>query len=819
VYRRASLCLALVLAVLLVGPTLAAVPAVEPSGNEWGELVFVELTGRPLAESGASTVASLDAEHAAFRREVTRAGLKVKERYSYRQLFNGLSLEVRPSDLRALAVLPGVKAVWPVVQYPIPELYTSSDMVNALETFEELGYDGTGVLVAIVDTGIDYNHPDLGGGWGNRVIGGWDFVGDDYDARDPARRTPVPDPDPMDPNGHGTHVAGIVGARGRVTGVAPGVGFLALKVFGREGSTTADVIVAALEMALEEGAHVVNMSLGAAFQWPQYPTGQAADRLVRQGVVVVCSQGNNGPGNLFAGGAPALGSKVLAVASFDNTHLMSQAFRLPDGSPVGYMPMAFSPPLPTSGTSPEVVYVGLGNTDADYAGKDVAGKVALIGRGVMSFAHKVTMAMKYGAAYAIIHNNAPGNFRGTLGAAGHWIPAASISREDALRILLLMAAGPVHLTWTDELVQLPNPTAGQISDFSSWGPSPDLALKPDLGAPGGSIYSTYPLALGGYATLSGTSMSAPHVTGAAALLLQAYPNLNPNALGAILRNTSVPQRFSTTAYLLPVHRQGAGMIDVLAAVTAGAKVEPSKVSLGAVTSPVDFTLELENKRETAVTFHVAHLPALASNYNIPSPGLALAYATASFPGTVTVEPGAAVTLPITVAPPAAAGEWLFGGFVRLTPDDGGPALYVPYFGFKGDYLATPALGPGAYGMPWLAELVGDSYWKRDSLTIRPTAGERAYILFHLARHARKVRVEVFEAATGRSFGRVLDLDYVGRNSLTTTFFTFEWDGSGRRGPVAAGTYVLRLLVQRPLGDDDNPEHWDIWTSGPITVIK
>jgi len=820
VRARVSLFLALALILTLVAPAMAETPWVSRENNEWGDLVFVELTGPPLSEGGS--IAALDAEHSAFRRETGRAQIRGRERFRYRSLFNGVSLEIPSSEIAALAELPGVRAVWPVVQVPVPQLATSLEMINAIEAYDELGYDGSGVLVAVIDTGIDYNHPDLGGGWGKRVVGGWDFVGDNFDAGDPARRTPVPDPDPMDPNGHGTHVAGIIGAHGLLRGVAPGVSFLALKVFGPTGPTTTDVLLAAMEMAHDKGADIVNMSLGAAFQWPQHPTSVAADRLVRRGVVVVASQGNNGPQGLFAGGSPSLGSRVLSVASFDNTHAMLAVFRLPDGTPVGYAPMTFSGPIPTGGISPEVVHVGLGNTAADYAGLDVTGRVALIRRGAATFTHKEMMARTRRAAYAIIYNNVPGMFLGTLGSNGARLPTMSISQAHGDAIKALLAAGPVRLTWTAEELPFPVPTAGLISAFSSWGPAPDLDLKPDIGAPGGFIYSTWPLALGRYMSASGTSMSAPHVAGAAALLLQANPRLRPEAVREALLNTASPRRvLLDLPFLLPIHRQGAGMLDVLGALTAGAEIEPAKVSLGEVSGPVTFTLTLENERATAVTYTLAHLPTLATNHAVFAPRMAAVSATASFPASVTLAPDEERSVTVTVTPPAVAGEWLFGGYIRFTPDDGGPVLSVPYLGFLGDYQALPALHTGGpFNFPWLALLDDAVYRRVSSLTINPAAGERAHILYNLGRQARKLRIEVRDAATGRNWGRVLDLGYVGRNSTPLAFFAFEWNGTGRRGrPVPAGTYVLVLSALRPLGDDDNPAHWDTWTSGPITVVR
>ena len=181
-----------------------------------------------------------------------------------------------------------------------------------------------------MDTGIDLDHPDLGGDGtagapfaNSRVVSQWDFVGDDYNA-DPSSTayspTPAPDPVADDCNGHGTHVSGIVGAKGEVTGVAPGVTFGAYRVFGCEGSTTDEVMIAAMERALDDDMDVLNMSIGDAFNnWHQSPTGQASTNLVKRGMVVVASIGNSGANGVYSGGVPGMGDKVIGVASFDNS--------------------------------------------------------------------------------------------------------------------------------------------------------------------------------------------------------------------------------------------------------------------------------------------------------------------------------------------------------------------------------------------------------------------------------------------------------------------------------------------------------------------
>src|SRR3989304_128836 len=121
------------------------------------------------------------------------------------------------------------------------------------------------------------------------------------------------------------------------------------------------------------------------------------------------------------------------------------------------------------------------------------------------------------------------------------IPVVMISQVDGNLLDTRLAGGPVDLTWTDQTVITPVATGNLISSFSSYGLSPDLALKPDIGAPGGNIWSTYPLEQGGFANISGTSMSSPHVAGAVALLLQAWPNTPSQAVRGILMNSADPK--------------------------------------------------------------------------------------------------------------------------------------------------------------------------------------------------------------------------------------------------------------------------------------
>ena len=208
-------------------------------------------------------------------------------------------------------------------------------------------------------------------------------------------------------------MAGIVGANGGgIKGVAPAVSFGAYRVFGCDGTSSSDVILAAMEKALEDGMQVVNQSLGASRQWPQYPTAQAASRLVNKGVVMVASIGNNGPGGsspdaLFAAGAPGVGGKVIGVASYDN----SQRAFIVNGTPYGYNTASGAPLPPTSGSLP-MARTGTPTTADDACvalpAGSLAGKAVLIRRGTCSFFIKASTAQNAGAAAVVLYNNARG---------------------------------------------------------------------------------------------------------------------------------------------------------------------------------------------------------------------------------------------------------------------------------------------------------------------------------------------------------------------------------------------------------------------------
>ncbi|MEE8402574.1 MAG: S8 family serine peptidase, partial [Candidatus Hydrothermarchaeaceae archaeon] len=241
-------------------------------------------------------------------------GGKVKHRY---RLIDAVSAKMPADRIAELAESPDIEKIYYDEIYKIPpeptpgqnesiKLDVSTQTIGANYARDTLGFTGSGITVAVIDTGIDYNHPDLGGGWGNRVVGGYDFSNGDIN--------------PMDDHGHGTHVAGIVGANGTLKGVASDVDLLAVKVLDAVGEGSASDIIAGIDWAVANGADIISMSLGGNYQPNDEfasPSTIIVDAAVDAGVVVVIAAGNEGPGTGTTA-SPGTGRKVITVGASDD---------------------------------------------------------------------------------------------------------------------------------------------------------------------------------------------------------------------------------------------------------------------------------------------------------------------------------------------------------------------------------------------------------------------------------------------------------------------------------------------------------------------
>jgi minor extracellular serine protease Vpr len=450
-------------------------------------------------------------------------------------------------------------------------LERSSRLVGAVEahrltTASGVPLTGKGVIVAVVDTGVDYTHPDLGGtiGPGQKVIGGYNFVDENND--------------PMDHDGHGTEVAGIIAANGRLQGIAPDASLLAYRVVDQMGNVKSSDLIRALERASSDGADVVNLSLGTNEEIDALSS--AVENLVQSGVVVVAAIGNSAN---RAFGEPAARPGVIAVgASLNN--ITSQRDSEVVVNPGNYEIIAYSMngsrPAPEGGVDGNLVDVKYAR-EQDVASMDLRGKIALAERGgdpgeLIYFSMKEANVAAKGAVGLIIYNSEGGLFVGNLigphNPSGYQsqIPVVSISNADGAYLSKLLGQGEViHST----IVTASHSTifADRVAVFSSRGPTSPFYIKPDILAPGVSINTT--TIQGGYSSNDGTSFSSPHVAGAAALLLQEHPNLTPEEVAGILAPTSkvLTDRLNQ---LVPAFSQGSGRLDVLSAALSPLALEP-----------------------------------------------------------------------------------------------------------------------------------------------------------------------------------------------------------------------------------------------------
>lgn len=383
----------------------------------------------------------------------------------------------------------------------------------------------------------------------SKVIGGFDFVNNDYD--------------PMDDHGHGTHCAGIAAGNGILKGVAPDAKLLAYKIGDYSGEGDDDDIIAAMDIAIDAGANIISISFGGPGH-PDDAISQAVDNAVDSGIAVIVAAGNDGPDNGTIS-SPGCAKKAITVGATykgDTGNRISELFLLNDTDnttrEIESQSLEYSALTDEGGITSELLPAGLGYEE-NFTAWNFTGKIALIERGGLYFYEKVQNAYEAGAVGAIIYNNVPYNFVGTLENLSE-IPAISISQEDGIYLLNLTRNETIRVNMS----VIPDPNI--VADFSSRGPS-YIYNKPDILAPGVMVCSArwnsaYPDSLcidDRHIAMSGTSMATPHVAGAVALLLQEHPDWTPLDVKAALENTADDQG-------LDANTQGRGLINILSAI-------------------------------------------------------------------------------------------------------------------------------------------------------------------------------------------------------------------------------------------------------------
>ncbi|MFJ7933602.1 S8 family serine peptidase [Sporosarcina sp. NPDC096371] len=485
-----------------------------------------------------------------------------KVRHRYYDGLNGFSMEGQYQELEKIQSTPGVVSVHVAKTFQ-PSMTESKDMVQAQKVWEDLGYRGEGLVVAVVDSGVNYLHKDFllpedskeGAKWtessivstlnstavndkwySDKVPSGYDWADMDDDVISPGSQ-------------HGMHVAGTVGANGNeqsggIKGVAPGVQIVAEKVFSdKSGVAYEDDIIAGIYHAVELGADVINLSLGsdAGFVSEENDPVQKAIRVAtEQGTLVVAAGGNaaystktvklNRATQPYAEnpdigtvGEPGISPFALSVASYENDHVRYGSFSLSDGEVLAYQDQTQYNFNLAKGldkdTAYELVFAGEGQ-DADLKGVDVKGKIVIVQpkQEYYSFSYAQFAAERGGAKAILVVPPAPIPDLERVRLSAYSIPVATTSREQGNMVISKLQSGEKVSIKLSDGVWYENPDSDTISSFSSVGSPHDLSFKPEISAPGGKIYST--VGADSYEVMSGTSMASPHVAGGAALVLQ-----------------------------------------------------------------------------------------------------------------------------------------------------------------------------------------------------------------------------------------------------------------------------------------------------------
>ena len=739
-------------------------------------------------EDGASREGAINEINRAVAAQFPGASAQVEREYD--NVLTGFALKAPAGALDAIRRAPGVRAAFLEREGHVNDGATL-DSEGGLEASQNGGQDpanlsaqlmmrtdqvaqkGEGKVIAVIDTGVDTTHQaftgelagtppltpqkvaaltsQLGEGKTGVYISqkfpfAYDYADGDNDAS----------PREGGSGFHGTHVAGIAaGNADKIVGTAPNAQVIVAKVTRSEDDALLDsALLASLDDMLVLHPDVINLSLG----WTAGMDNEADTvyatvykKLQDAGITVNAAAGNafsTGYGNNSGKGLPyasdpdssvidepATYSSVVAVASVENA-LIRNAFTV-NGKDIGYQrsrgmngeKVAYFSDLP-AGTY-EYVDAGFASEEDVAALKEkypdgLAGKIALVSRGKMTYQKKVENLYDLHPAGILVYNNVSVGSLIIMNLTTQDLPAAFISQADGQAML----DAPEHKLSIAEGQVLPQSSIYEASEFSSWGVSPDLRLKPEIAAPGGNVFSSIPN--GAYEQTSGTSMATPQMAGISAIVLQRvqsdplFASMSARQQADVVQNlimgTARPltDAAQTTGALYSPRKQGAGLVDALAATTSSvyptvvgaAEQSRPKADLGDGTKGWHFDVTLHNLSGTAATYELSS-QALSEivdggfftehSSDWRGHGVEITYsgaASASAEGaTVTVPASGEATVGIDVTPGSEFASYVadntpngtfLDGFVRFaSKTDGQPDLAVPYLGFYGDWGKAP----------------------------------------------------------------------------------------------------------------------------------
>ncbi|MGN5979820.1 cell wall-binding repeat-containing protein [Finegoldia magna] len=689
-----------------------------------------------------------------IKTKLNKENVKVDKEDEFSAVITGFSAKVKAKDIDKLRKQPGVKKVTTQMKAERPKggaspnLASAPGMIKANTLWDQYDFSGQGMLISIIDTGVDPSHkdmklsPDIKSKYSsedevNKVIKENGLKGKWYNRKVPYGYNYADESEEIRDSGiggyHGMHVAGIVAANGDaknegVKGVAPNAQLLAMKVFSNDALVSTvyeEVWLKAIDDSVKLGADVLNMSLGMGSGYSREgvsPTNEAFNKAKAAGVVCAVAMGNDrvtnwggeGKTNLAINpdfgttGHPAVADPSYAVASMENREMRGRVVEVEgEGQPDISAGTAEGENEKTTTEMKPYVYVGLGNTEEQYNGQDVKGKIVLAMRGDGSFNDKAQLAKTKGAAGIIIYNSPDGNNLSFMsGMENKEFPSVFISHDDGLKLIELLKEKPEQKINITPVHSIKNPKGEQMSEFSSWGITPDLRLKPDIAGVGGQIYST--INEDKYTTMSGTSMATPQVAGASALVMQRlYKDgfLKRTADGKpdpiqeyltvlVMMNTATPVKDTEVdeASLYTPKQQGAGLVNlenaaktkVTVTATGGNDTkEDGKLELGEVGEQFNATFKLKNYSDKSITFTPKYISlkdevkdgrytehsSVAEEKELPQ---------------VTVKANSEETYTATISTIKIEKNQFAQGYVMFESDTN-PILSVPYTGFKGDW--------------------------------------------------------------------------------------------------------------------------------------
>ncbi|KAI8718244.1 hypothetical protein NCS52_00602600 [Fusarium sp. LHS14.1] len=831
-------------------------------------------------------------------------GIKVEPRktFNYR-LFHGASFRLDNATddesgeiAEQIAARPEVKSIWPVKVIKIPspnpimigrnatasassgskkrrdtekDTFTPHVMTQ-VDKLRAEGYTGKGIRIAVVDSGVDYTHPALGGcfGKGCLIAYGRDLVGDNYSP--PGK--PEPDDDPFDDCvGHGTHVAGTIAAQSNelnFTGAAPDVTLGMYRAWGCTGLSTNDIMLEAFNAAFEDGSDIISYSAGYYTGWANDPWAIAASRIAAEGVSIMVSPGNGGTSGLFLTSSPATGVNVNAIGSVENTInplLLTAASYTVDKGTRSFGFLNGGPrfrenlTLPLWAVSNDTTSTNDACSPFSEDTPDLSSKIVLVrvadSSACGSWRQGDNVVAK-GGKYILYYSQTNSSFQEILpysdGLEGVGVVIPSQAAE---WISLLNQGSNITIDITDPSVAghyyepLENPESGGLTSIStSWGPTWEVESKPQFTAPGGNILSTYPMNMGEYAVMSGTSMSTPLAAAIFALVAQARGSRDPFELRSVISSTSQPKPWfdGTTVHdiLAPVVQQGSGLIQAYDAAHATTVLSVSQISFNDTDHfSGSKKFSIKNTGDKDVTYKLGYTKAATlytfaagshSAARFPNP-IVDDWAELSFsPKELTIPAGSSGEVSVTAIPPKNVNATqlpVYSGLITLSTNNG-KSFNLPYMGVVGSIKKVPVFLPGVeygtflgtYGLP---EPANKTFTIPKPGTTPPPDSQFQYpsMVVSLLFGTQMVRADVVALTDTqlpttkffslRSIGnmpRFPDVWVIRRNWRLG--FTGELaDGT----VVPEGRYKVVFSALRVFGDAEKEDDWDFAETVPFDV--